>query len=91
MANLYQLVGKKVAWKETAKHLQLLMLSDAADNQTKRQTEEIPNEGKIIEFLPVWYLTLKLYGLLTGYPDRIFFSVFLGKSLSSLRQLFVYG
>lgn len=90
MANLYQLLEKQMAWKETAEHLQLLMLSEAADNQTKRQTEEIPHEGKLIKFLPVWYLTLKLYRLLNSYPDITFFSsFFLGKSLSSLRQLFV--
>lgn len=89
MANLYQLLEKQMAWKGTAEHLQLLMLSEAADNQTKRQAEEIPKEGKLLKFLPVWYLTLKLYGLLNSYPDIIFSSFFLGKSLSSLTQLFV--
>lgn len=88
MANLYQLLEKQMACKETAEHPQLLMLSEAADSQAKRQTEKIPKEGKLIKFLD-WYLTLKLYGLLIGYPDIIIFSFFLGKSLSSLRQLFV--
>lgn len=51
MANLYQLLEKQMACKETAEHPQLLMLSEAADSQAKRQTEKIPKEGKLIKFL----------------------------------------